>query len=582
MSYGLDTDRLRRRIAGPRGWTRSDAVYLVALVLIGARIYYVDLGTAVLASADEGLYANVARHMIADGRWVVPHLYWGGRFGPYMDKPPLVFWFQAASMAAFGVNEFAVRFPAATFAVLTGALTYAFGRDLSDRRTGFLAGVVFLSTPHVYAGGNAGRTGALDLAHVFFGTLLVFCVWRAARTGADRWLWRAAAAAVPAFLAKGFAAVAFLVVLAPLVVVHRRALVRRSGAYAAATAIGLGSIWPAYMWSRYGSRFVHDAFVEQVLGRLAADVRPTTPMGVVSDLRYPLLEGFPVYFDPWAWFLVPALALALVPALRGRTRDRAPAAFLAWWAGGVVLCFGLTEHAWYLLPVYVPCSLLIGRLLARAADGDPTAIGGVALAAALAVLFSPQAAVWSPVALDGSVPALYRIRPHWGYVGAVVVGASAVGSCSRLRRSAANRSPETAHALARSILPVLAAALLVSALVGPVVVDGRDVERQQRTMARAANELVPEGSTIYLRGADARHPLRTFGFYARRPTERVPVERISHGRSVRYALVTARTAEMVRGDYTVLARSAGETLDLRLIEIGGGRERASGVVSRRS
>ena len=571
MSHASNVDRLRRRIGRPAGWTRSDAVFLVALVLLGARIYYVDLGATVLASADEGLYANVARHMLDDGRWIVPHLYWAGRFGPYMDKPPLVFWFQAASMAAFGVNEFAVRFPAATFAVLTGALAYVFGRDLYDRRTGFLAGVLFLTTPHVYAGGNAGRVGALDTGHVFFGTLLVFCVWKAARTGSDRWLWRAAAAAVPALLAKGFAAGVFLVVLAPLVVLHRRAFVRRVGARAAATAVGLGSVWPAYMWWRYGSEFVHDLFVEQVLERLAADVHPATPVGLASDLRYPFLEGFPVYFDPGAWFLVPAIAISFVPAIRGSARDRAPAAFLVWWAGGVVLCFGLAEHAWYLLPVYVPCSLLVGRLLARAADGDPVAIGGVALAAALSLLFSPQAAVWSPVALPGDVPALHPIRPRWGYAGAVVAGAGVVGSCSWIRRRATKRLPEAAYTVARSALPMLAAVLIVSALVGPVVIDGRDAEHQQRAMARAANELIPEGNAIHLRGAGARHPLRTFGFYARRPIERVPVGRIRDDRSLRYALVTARTAETIPRNYTVVARSTSDTLDLRLIEIGNGR-----------
>ena len=551
----------------------ADAVLVVALLLVGAGIYVVGLGTTVLASADEGLYASVARHMLRDGRWLVPRLYWGGEFGPYMDKPPLMFWLQSASMAVFGVNEFAVRFPSAAFSVLTGVLIYAFGRDLSDRRTGFLAGLVFLTTPHLYAGGNAGRTGALDAGHVFLGTLLVLCIWKAARTGRDRWVWRAAFVVVPLVLTKGFASIAFLVVLVPLVVRRRRVFVRRSAAAAATTAVALASIWPAYMWGRYGSRFVHDIFVDQVLRRLVAEIDAGTALGVLSDLSRPFLVGFPLYFDPWAWFLLPAIPVAVVPAERGRIADRTAAAFLLWWSAGVFICFGLAEHAWYMLPIYVPCSLLVGRLLSRAVEGDPIAIVSVATAASFAVLFSPQASVLSPIALDGRMSALYPVRPRWEYVGAVVAGAGAVGTAARLTRWTDRRFHAVRSGVVGYTLPALVAVLLVAALVGPATIDGRGPERQQRSLSMAANERVPAGATIHLRADGARSPLRVFEFYVRRPIRRTAVERLGDG-SVRYALVTERTAATIDRNYTVLAASRSETLSLRLVELEQGDPRS--------
>ncbi len=56
---------------------------------------------------DEGLHAAIAQEMVERGDWTVPRLL--GE--PFLDKPILYFWMQAASIAAFGASEFAVRLP---------------------------------------------------------------------------------------------------------------------------------------------------------------------------------------------------------------------------------------------------------------------------------------------------------------------------------------------------------------------------------------------------------------------------------------------------------------------------------------
>ena len=68
-------------------WRDLALVLLPGLLLIGAGI-----GLRNPWPADEPLHALIARGMLASGNWLVPMV--GGDF--FQDKPPLLFWLQAA------------------------------------------------------------------------------------------------------------------------------------------------------------------------------------------------------------------------------------------------------------------------------------------------------------------------------------------------------------------------------------------------------------------------------------------------------------------------------------------------------
>ena len=68
---------------------------------------------------DEGLHAAIAQEMVERGDWTVPRLL--GE--PFLDKPILYFWLEAASIAAFGPTEFAVRLPGTVMALAGAAAT---------------------------------------------------------------------------------------------------------------------------------------------------------------------------------------------------------------------------------------------------------------------------------------------------------------------------------------------------------------------------------------------------------------------------------------------------------------------------
>src|SRR6185503_17941482 len=85
-----------------------------ALALVVAA-YLVPLVFSVpLMEDDEGLHAAIALEMVERGDWTVPRL----MGEPFLDKPILYFWMQAASLGAFGPSEFAVRLPGTVMSLL--------------------------------------------------------------------------------------------------------------------------------------------------------------------------------------------------------------------------------------------------------------------------------------------------------------------------------------------------------------------------------------------------------------------------------------------------------------------------------
>ena len=86
---------------------------LAIYALLASILYLPGIGRPALWEPDEGRYAEIAREMVLSGDYVTPR----DDFELYFEKPPLVYWTEAASIKIFGVKEFAVRLPAALFSV---------------------------------------------------------------------------------------------------------------------------------------------------------------------------------------------------------------------------------------------------------------------------------------------------------------------------------------------------------------------------------------------------------------------------------------------------------------------------------
>ena len=167
-------------------------------------LYLLPLGVRPLVIPDEVRYGEVPREMLASGDWIVPHLN-GLR---YFEKPPLGYWLNAASMALFGENAFAIRLPSAIAAGLTALLLFAWARRFTDdEAVPWLTTVVFLLSFEVLA---IGAFCVLDSVLSLFLTAVIVTLHLAYEEQSPRkrmlLLVLAGIACGLAFLTKGFLA----------------------------------------------------------------------------------------------------------------------------------------------------------------------------------------------------------------------------------------------------------------------------------------------------------------------------------------------------------------------------------------
>lgn len=116
------------------GWLRD----LLILALLLGIPFMQFLGALPLIDPDEGRYAEIPREMLERLDFITPTL----NYVKYFEKPPLLYWINAASLKLFGLNEFGARFPSAMCGLLTVLASYIIARRLYGRRTALLSSVI--------------------------------------------------------------------------------------------------------------------------------------------------------------------------------------------------------------------------------------------------------------------------------------------------------------------------------------------------------------------------------------------------------------------------------------------------------
>src|ERR1039458_6645793 len=175
---------------------------LAIYALLAAIVYLPGLGRPALWEPDEGRYAEIAREMVISGDYVTPR----DDFELYFEKPPLVYWAEAASIKVFGVNEFAVRLPAALFSIGQVVVTAALAEMMLGPPAGFFAALVLALSPLFF---GFARFATLDPALAFFLTAALAAFYVAARDdsfsrpSSRKWMLISAAMLALGTLAKG-------------------------------------------------------------------------------------------------------------------------------------------------------------------------------------------------------------------------------------------------------------------------------------------------------------------------------------------------------------------------------------------
>lgn len=137
-------------------------------------IFFFLLGTRGLNEPDEGRYAEIGREMAETGDWLVPNIW----YVPHLDKPPMTYWLTGLSIAAFGLNEWAIRLPVALCGLSGVWAIYLLGLSLGGRRVGQW-GVLILSCSLLYFA--IARMVMTDMILLQFICWTIYFGWRAWR-----------------------------------------------------------------------------------------------------------------------------------------------------------------------------------------------------------------------------------------------------------------------------------------------------------------------------------------------------------------------------------------------------------------
>src|SRR3990172_12963933 len=151
---------------------------LWGVALVAAALFFMNLGQAPFVDPSEGMHAEIAREMGLRGDWVTPHFN-GVR---YFDKPPLLYWLQAAAFRVVGPSEWAARFWSALAALGVALLTARLGIVLGSPRLGLIAGLVVAANLELFL---FARYVKPDLLFIFL-ILVAFTGFILAYRGAGR------------------------------------------------------------------------------------------------------------------------------------------------------------------------------------------------------------------------------------------------------------------------------------------------------------------------------------------------------------------------------------------------------------
>src|ERR1017187_5516758 len=478
---------------------------LAIYALLAAIVYLPGLGRPALWEPDEGRYAEIAREMVISGDYVTPR----DDFELYFEKPPLVYWANAASIEIFGVNEFAVRLPAALFSVGQVVVTAALAEMMLGVATGLCAALALALSPLFF---GFARFATLDPALAFFLTAALAAFSVAARTdsfshpASRRWMLTSAAMLALGTLAKGPIALLLGGAIALAWMVIERRL--RPGAQMPLVwcfIIYAVIVVPWFVLAEARNPgFMHFFVVHEHLERYVT----SSEHGWGPWFFIPIVIG-----GTWPWiFFVPLgwSAMRADDGLPASAKDpsgrRAAARFLAIWFMVILVFFSIprSKLGSYILPALPSLAIVAGYGLARMPALDAVsrrrllavvAIANLAIAAALFVF---------------SELVLAPINPALGVGGLLIGAVLAAGAIAMY---------SLGRAASRAAYPIgaIALAMLATVPLAERVREDASSISTYRNLARAVQPYLAGDCTL----ASYRHYVQSLPFYTRRRETRV-------------------------------------------------------------
>ena len=330
---------------------------LILSLLIGV-FFSIFLGSRPLSVPDEGRYTEIPREMVATNDFVTPRL----NGVKYFEKPPLMYWLASASIKGFDVNEWALRFWPAFFALMGCIATYMFGRRFYSREVG-IAGAVILATNLLYYAHS--RILILDMPVAVLITCSLFSFFAALFSSDNKLKQRILLGvfficAAGAMLTKGLMGVALpgsVILLWALINKRWDALKLAFTPWGILLFLILAAPWHILAAIRNPNFFDFYFIHEQILRFLTSVHNRSQPFWFFAPI---IVLGL----FPWIAFLPQAIKETYINLKNKKSPEFLTSSYLAIW---IVFIFGFfsisnSKLIPYIVPIFPPMALLIGQV----------------------------------------------------------------------------------------------------------------------------------------------------------------------------------------------------------------------------
>jgi hypothetical protein len=349
----------------------------------------------------DAVQAQIARHMLQSGDWVIAHL----DGVPYIEKSPLIYWLMASSFRILGAHDWVARIPVALAAILLAWVTWRYGRWAFGARAGFYAGLSLATCVGLFL------FTRIQIPDVMLTLSVCVAFWSFQRVlEPDELRPRLWALALAASLGVGLMLKGLIAVVAPVggVIVYlgvtrqllsREVWKRLHVVTGALVILAIAAPWhvlatlhmpPYFDFTTHSGPGEYHGFFwfyfinEHVLRFL--NLRYPRDYNTVPRLAFWLLHL--LWLFPWSAFFPAAAGLSFKPIDRaGRTRLLA----LCWTSFLLVFFTFSTTQEYYSMPVYPALALLLGS--AMVGETKWLRIGTRALGAVSALAFVTIAAI---------------------------------------------------------------------------------------------------------------------------------------------------------------------------------------------
>jgi 4-amino-4-deoxy-L-arabinose transferase-like glycosyltransferase len=456
-----------------------------------ALLYLTNLAGTGFLGPDEPRYASIGREMAHSGDWITPKL--DGQ--PWFEKPPLLYWTNAAAHLSHLNDEWAARLPVALIGLV---FLFFFHRTLAREFSPAVAltSTAILGTSAGWAALSFAAVTDMPMAAALNGALLVSLFGpqalgsrssggRVVRYTAQGWV--AGALLGLAVLAKAFVPI---VLIAPVFLVARGKRLQMVLA-----CIAIAAPWYLLCFAINGRAFWDDIFWKQQVGRFFS----------------PELE----HVQPFWWYVPVLLAgmfpwtplIALIPSRRALEDERVRflLIYIAW--GFVFFSASTNKLPGYLLPLLPAMAVVMGVALDKSKYAARWLV-----ACALLLIGLPVIAAILPDALNNGISHIGKISlAGWAPVVVMLIPLGAAAAAWWFAREDADQ--EWSGRRKWSALVVAMAAILSMGYLKWVTFPVLDKQVSVRAFWREHKDEISQACYAYVR----RSAVYGLNYYAQHP-----------------------------------------------------------------